>query len=172
MTNEYSAENPAEQVNHILKGDNFGWPYCYFSNEEHHLVTAPEYGGDQKKTDRCTNAKKPEYAFPGHWAPNDMMFYTGKQFPAAFKDGAFIAFHGSWNRAPLPQQGFRVVFLPMKGGKTGPHSDFATDFSNSGGPGKDGKLHRPTGLAQGTDGSLYIADDVGGLIYKVSYKGK
>jgi glucose/arabinose dehydrogenase len=172
MTPEYSAENPAEQVNHILKGDNFGWPYCYFSNEEHHLVTAPEYGGDQKKTDRCTTAKKPEYAFPGHWAPNDMMFYTGKQFPATYTDGAFIAFHGSWNRAPLPQQGFRVVFLPMKGGKAGPHQDFALDFSNNGGPGKDGKLHRPTGLAQGTDGSLFIADDVGGTIYKVSYKGK
>ncbi len=172
FSNEYSAENPAEQVNHILKGDNFGWPYCYFSTEVNALVTAPEYGGDGKKTDRCVRAKKPEYVFPGHWAPNDMMFYTGKQFPASYTDGAFVAFHGSWNRAPLPQQGFRVVFLPMKGGKSGPHQDFATDFSNAGGPGKDGKLHRPTGLAQGADGSLYIADDVGGVIYKVSYKGK
>jgi glucose/arabinose dehydrogenase len=101
-----------------------------------------------------------------------MLFYTGSVFPASYKNGAFIAFHGSWNRAPLPQQGFRVVFLPLTNNKGGTHQDFAIDFSNNGGPGKDGKLHRPTGLAQGTDGSLYIADDVGGLIYKVSYKGK
>lgn len=172
FTDDYNAENPGEQVNHILKGDDFGWPYCYFSTEQKRLVDAPEYGGDGKRDSRCASRKKPEYVFPGHWAPNDMMFYTGSQFPARYRDGAFVAFHGSWNRAPKPQQGFRVVFLPMKGGKTGPHEDFATDFSNAGNPGRDGRLHRPTGLAQGTDGSLYIADDVGGTIYKVSYRGK
>lgn len=171
FSNEYGAENPAEQVNHILKGDNFGWPYCYFSTEEKKLVTAPEYGGDGKKTDRCDTPKKPAYFFPAHWAPNDMLFYSGAEFPSEYTRGAFVAFHGSWNRAPLPQQGFRVVFLPITGDKAGTYRDFATDFSSNGGPGKDGKLHRPTGLAQGTDGSLYIADDVGGTIYKVSYKG-
>ncbi len=159
-------------MNHILKGDDFGWPYCYWSNDEHKLVTAPEYGGDGKQATRCATRKQPVYAFPGHWAPNDMMFYTGKQFPAEYRNGAFIAFHGSWNRAPLPQQGFRVVFLPMTGDKASAHRDFATDFSANGGAGKDGRLHRPTGLAQGTDGSLYIADDVGGTVYKISYKGK
>jgi glucose/arabinose dehydrogenase len=172
FTDDYNAENPGEQVNHILKGDNFGWPYCYFSTEEKKLVTAPEYGGDGKQNTRCTSAKQPEYVFPGHWAPNDMLFYRGTAFPSRYNDGAFIAFHGSWNRAPKPQQGFRVVFLPMKGGKTGPSEDFAIDFSDAGGPGKDGRIHRPTGLAQGTDGSLYIADDIGGTIYKISYKGK
>ena len=171
-TSEYSAENPAEQVNHILVGSNFGWPYCYFSAVEKKLVTAPEYGGDGKKSDRCGAAKAPEYTFPAHWAPNDMMFYSGSQFPAKYKAGAFIAFHGSWNRAPLPQQGFRVVFLPMTRAKTGPYQDFATAFSANGGVGADGRLHRPTGLAQGTDGSLYVADDVGGTIYKISYSKK
>jgi glucose/arabinose dehydrogenase len=170
FSNEYAAENPAEQVNHIRQGSDFGWPYCYFSNEEKKLVTAPEYGGDGKKTDRCGSRTQPAYAFPGHWAPNDMLFYSGAQFPASYKDGAFIAFHGSWNRAPLPQQGFRVVFLPLKGEKASAHQDFATDFSANGGPGKDGKIHRPTGLAQGADGSVYVADDVGGVIYKISYK--
>lgn len=172
FSDDYSAENPGEQVNHILKGTNFGWPYCYFSTEEKKLVTAPEYGGDGKQGTRCASATQPAFVFPAHWAPNDMLFYSGSAFPAQYKDGAFIAFHGSWNRAPKPQQGFRVVFLPMKGGKTGPSEDFATDFSNAGAPGKDGRLHRPTGLAQGADGSLYISDDVGGTIYKVSYKGK
>lgn len=169
---DYNAENPGEQVNHILKGSDFGWPYCYYSTEQKMLVTAPEYGGDGKQDARCAGKTQPAYVFPGHWAPNDMMFYTGNEFPASFRDGAFIAFHGSWNRAPKPQQGFRVVFLPMRGGKAGPYEDFALDFSDAGGPGKDGRIHRPTGLAQGTDGSLYIADDMGGTIYKVSYKQK
>jgi glucose/arabinose dehydrogenase len=169
---EYNAENPGEQVNHILAGDDFGWPYCYFSTEEKKLVTGPEYGGDGKQSTRCVGKKQPEYVFPGHWAPNDMMFYTGSQFPAEYRDGAFVAFHGSWNRGPLPQQGYRVVFLPMKGGKVSAHRDFALDFTNNGGPGKDGKVHRPTGLAQGPDGSLYVSDDVGGTIYRISYAGK
>lgn len=168
---EYGAENPAEQVNHILKGDNFGWPYCYYSNEEHHLVTGPEYGGDGKKTDRCTDKKSPEYAFPGHWAPNDMLFYTGSKFPSEYKGGAFIVFHGSWNRAPGPQEGYRVVFLPIKGEKAGPHRDFAVGFSSHGNPGTDGRIHRPTGIAQAPDGSIYVSDDVAGTIYKISYKG-
>ena len=173
FSNEYGAENPAEQVNHILKGDDFGWPYCYFSNEEHKLVTGPEYGGDGKKSARCAGKKNPEYAFPGHWAPNDMLFYSGSQFPAEYKSGAFIAFHGSWNRAPLPQQGSDIVFLPIKGGKAGPHRAFADGFAKDGGPSAyDNLLHKPTGLAQGTDGSLYVADDIAGRIYKISYKGK
>ena len=172
FSDDYSAENPGEQVNHIMRGDDFGWPYCYFSTAEKKLVNAPEFGGDGKQDSRCTSRKQPVYVFPAHWAPNDMMFYTGAQFPARYTDGAFIAFHGSWNRAPKPQQGFRVVFLPMKGGKTGPFEDFAIDFSDAGGPGKDGRIHRPTGLAQGRDGSLYVSDDVGGTIYKISYKGK
>src|SRR5688572_16806999 len=171
--NRYGAENPGEQVNHVMKGDDFGWPYCFWSMDEKKLVTAPEYGGDGKKTDRCAGKKNPEYAFPGHWAPNDMLFYTGTRFPAEYRGGAFVAFHGSWNRAPLPNEGFRVSFLPIEGGRvTGPHRDFATDFAMPNQqPGRDGRVHRPTGLAQGTDGSLYVADDFGGTIYKISYRG-
>ena len=172
FSDDYNAENPGEQVNHITKGADFGWPYCYYSTAEKRLVNAPEYGGDGRNDSRCRSRTQPAYVFPGHWAPNDMMFYTGAAFPAKYKDGAFIAFHGSWNRAPKPQQGFRVVFLPMKGGKASAYEDFAVDFSDAGGPGKDGRLHRPTGLAQGTDGSLYVSDDIGGTIYKISYRGK
>ena len=173
FSNEYGAENPAEQLNHITKGADFGWPYCYFSTAEHKLVTAPEYGGDGKKSDRCVGKNVPEYAFPAHWAPNDLLFYTGKQFPARYKDGSFVAFHGSWNRAPLPQAGYKIVFLPAKGGKAQPHEVFADGFSPAGLPSEfDKRVHKPTGLAQGTDGSLYVADDAGGNIYKISYKGK
>ena len=168
--NAYGAENPGEQLNHVMKGDDFGWPYCYWSTEEKTLVTAPEYGGDGKKTDRCGAKKRPVYAFPGHWAPNDMMLYTGAQYPAEYRNGVFAAFHGSWNRAPLPNDGFRVAFLPMTGTRPGTHRDFATGFSQNGLPGTDGRVHRPSGLAQGADGSLYVSDDAAGTIYKISYR--
>ena len=173
FSNEYGAENPGEQVNHITKGADFGWPYCYFSTAEHRLVTAPEYGGDGKKSERCMAKTVPAYVFPAHWAPNDMLFYTGSQFPARYKDGAFIAFHGSWNRAPLPQAGYKIAFLPMKNGKAQPHEIFADGFAPAGLPSEfDKRLHRPTGFAVGTDGSMYVSDDAGGNVYKISYRGK
>lgn len=169
--NEYGADNPGEQLNHVKQGDDFGWPYCYWSRAENRLVTAPEYGGDGKTADRCAGKKNPVYAFPGHWAPNDMMFYTGSQFPAEYRNGVFVAFHGSWNRAPLPNQGFRVAFLPLTGERAGTHRDFASEFAMPNqAPGRDGRIHRPTGLAQAQDGSIYVADDVGGSIYRISYR--
>jgi len=109
-------------------------------------------------------------AFPGHWAPDGLMFYTGSQFPAAYSGGAFIAFHGSWNRAPLPQAGYRVVFVPFKGGKpVGTYETFADGFWHENGAGPQ---HRPVGLAQGPDGSLYVTDDAAGRIWRIIYKGR
>ena len=111
--------------------------------------------------------------FPGHLAPNALLFYTGNQFPDKYKNGAFIAFHGSWNRAPLPQAGYMVAFVPFKNGKPlGEWEVFADGFS-----GKEvvtstrGAAHRPCGLAQGPDGSLYVTDDSKGTIYKITYTG-
>jgi glucose/arabinose dehydrogenase len=166
---KYGAENPAEELLQVNRGDDMGWPYCYYSNVEKKLVDAPEYGGDGKKDDRCKTKKEPVAAYPGHWAPNGIVFYSGSMFPAKYKDGAFIAFHGSWNRGPEPQAGFRVVFQPMKDGKAaGPYETFADKFSpNSGG---DGPNRRPTGVAVGPDGALYIADDATGRIWKVVYQ--
>ncbi|HEX3167131.1 MAG TPA: sorbosone dehydrogenase, partial [Chitinophagaceae bacterium] len=108
--------------------------------------------------------------FPGHWAPNGLVFYTGTQFPEKYRNGAFIAFHGSWNRAPRPQEGYFVVFLPFKNGMpSGDYEIFADGFA-----GKtktpQGADFRPCGLAQGPDGSLFISDDQKGRIWKVSYK--
>jgi len=65
----------------------------------------------------CAKRRGPVAAFPGHWAPNDLAIYHGTQFPAGYRGGAFIAFHGSWNRVPLAQQGYNVVFQPMADGK-------------------------------------------------------
>ena len=168
---KYGADNPAEELLQVNRGDNMGWPYCYYSNVEKKLVDAPEYGGDGKKTARCADKKEPVAAYPGHWAPDGLVFYTGSMFPAKYKDGAFIAFHGSWNRAPEPQAGYRVVFQPMKNGRpTGEYETFADKFSpNSGG---DGPNRRPTGVAQGPDGALYVTDDATGRIWKIVYTGK
>lgn len=171
----YSAENPGEELLQVSQGDNFGWPYCYYSMAEKKLVTAPEYGGDGRKDDRCTDKKGPVAVFPGHWAPMSLMFYTGNAFPEKYRNGAFIAFHGSWNRAPAPQQGYRVVFQPLNGDKSsGDFETFADGFAAQPPqfvqPGN--AAHRPVGLAQGPDGALYISDDAGGRIYRVTYQGR
>lgn len=169
FTIEQSAEKPSEELFPVRDGDDFGWPYCYHDLELGHLVLAPEYGGDGKKVGLCAQKREPAVAFPGHWAPDGLAFYTGTQFPAAYRGGVFVAFHGSWNRAPLPQQGYRVVFLPFKGGKpAGAYQTFADGFWHESGAGAQ---YRPVGVAQGPDGSLYISDDAAGRIWRVMYKG-
>jgi glucose/arabinose dehydrogenase len=94
----------------------FGWPYCYYDYNSGTRVLAPEYGGDKTRTDRCDRLIQPLVPFPAHWAPMSIVFYTGKMFPAAYRGGAFIAFHGSAFRAPLPQEGYHVVYLQFKDG--------------------------------------------------------
>ena len=111
-------------------------------------------------------------AFPGHWAPNDLHFYTGNQFPDRYKGGAFIAFHGSWNRAPLEQRGYKVVFVPFDGAHPAGSKweDFATGFPGKKVINSPGEArYRPMGLDEGPDGSLYISDSVKGRIWKVTY---
>ena len=169
FTAEQNAEWPAEYLLKVEDGSNFGWPYCFYNNSEKKLVTNPEYGGDGKKADRCANFNAPTVAFPGHWAPNDVMFYTGTQFPVKYRGGAFIAFHGSWNRAPLPQAGYNVTFVPFANGKpSGTYEVFADGFAGKtplANP--NDAVARPGGLAQGPDGSLYITEDVKGRIWRV-----
>ncbi|WP_428484513.1 c-type cytochrome [Rhodopila sp.] len=163
---------PAEELVQERQGADFGWPECYYDYDQKKLVLAPEYGGDGgKKVGVCASKQAPVAAFPAHWAPNDMLIYHGSQFPTAYKDGAFLAFHGSWNRAPGAQGGYNVVFQPLADGKaSGPFIVFADGFA--GGDKQPGRAaHRPTGLAVGPDGALYIADDVGGRIWKVTFQG-
>ena len=181
FSDDYNAENPAEELLQLKLGDDFGWPYCYYSNELKKLVLAPEYGGDGKLVGRCAEKKAPVYAFPGHWAPNDLLFYSGKQFPEQWRNGAFVVFHGSWNRAPLVQDGFRVSFVPLKKAKAAGDArtfadGFAADFfkgkKGAAPPGPDVRNHRPSGIAQSPDGSLYVTDDLSGTVYKISYPRK
>jgi glucose/arabinose dehydrogenase len=168
-----NANLPAETMYEMKQGDNAGWPYVYFDPFQNKKMLAPEYGGDGK-TEGRGEYKNPAMAFPAHMAPNALLFYTGNMFPARYKNGAFIAFHGSWNRAPLPQEGYYVAFVPFENGKpTGKWEIFANGFA-----GVDvitstrAAQHRPCGLAQGPDGSLYVSDDNKGTIYRILYNGK
>jgi glucose/arabinose dehydrogenase len=167
-------DNPAEEFVQFNDHSDFGWPYCYYDNRYNKLVLAPEYGGDGgHKIDRCASKQAPLVAFPGHWAPMSLMFYEGDKFPARYRGGAFIAFHGSWNRAPDPQAGYRVVFIPFaKGAPSANYETFANGFT-----GKDqifvptDAAHRPCGLAEGPDGAIYVTDDLHGRIWRIVWKG-
>ncbi|MFN2399782.1 MAG: sorbosone dehydrogenase family protein [Gemmatimonadaceae bacterium] len=167
-----SAEKPAEELQRLSSGSNFGWPYCFYDPQLAKRVLAPEYAGDGKgAVGRCASFEVPVAAFPGHWAPNALVFYSGDMFPSRYKDGAFIAFHGSWNRAPLPQQGFKVVFVPFSGGNaSGNYETFADGFTG-GRMSRDSAAHRPTGLAVGPGGALYISDSKVGRIWRVVFRG-
>ncbi len=170
-TAEESAALPAETMYRLEEGDDAGWPYVYYDQLQHKKIVAPEYGGDGKKTGG-ESALDPLIAFPGHLAPNALLFYTGNLFPEKYKNGAFIAFHGSWNRSPEEQEGFLVAFVPFKEGKpSGEWEVFADGFA---GVEKvispDEAKHRPCGLAQGPDGALYVSDDAGGALFKITYQ--
>jgi glucose/arabinose dehydrogenase len=174
----YSAEDNAtrqgEEFHKITDGGNYGWPYTFFDTKLGHRVLAPEYGGDGKKEPEAGKYPDPLVAFPAHWAPNDLLFYAGKNFPAKYQGGAFIAFHGSWNRAPEPQAGYKVVFQPMKNGKpSGPYEVFADGFAGDMADNNPRNArYRPVGLAVGPDGSLYVSDSQKGRIWRIRYGSK
>ncbi|MBD3384936.1 sorbosone dehydrogenase [candidate division KSB1 bacterium] len=170
-TEQDNAGLPAEEFLLFRRGSEYGWPYCYYDSRQDKKVLAPEYGGDGNKIGRCDQYEDPIMTFPAHWAPNDLHFYTGNQFPPRYRGGAFIAFHGSWNRAPEPQRGYKVMFVPFNGElPTGEKEIFADGFSGNSpifSP-REAK-YRPMGLAESPDGSLYISDSTQGKIWKVIY---
>jgi glucose/arabinose dehydrogenase len=170
---EANAELPAEEFFQIADGEDFGWPYCYYDPARGEKVLAPEYGGDGETQGRCAEKKGPILTFPAHIAPNDLLFYSGDQFPESYRGGAFVAFHGSWNRAPLPQKGYFVAFVPFADGQpSGDWSIFADGFSGLPEVAEPGDArHRPCGIAQGPDGSLYVSDSVAGTIWRIRYTG-
>ncbi len=172
-TDETGSQLPAEEMILVQPGEEYGWPYCYYDQIQQTRVLAPEYGGDGKSTNGCEQYPPPIIAFPGHYGPNDLVFYNHEMFPPAYRGGAFIAFHGSYNRGPFGQVGYQVVFVPFdQEGNVDQWQVFADNFA--------GKTelttpqdadYRPTGLAVGSDGALFITDSVQGRIWKISYIG-
>jgi glucose/arabinose dehydrogenase len=173
FTSQENAERPAEPMFRAEQGANFGWPYCFFDYGQKKLLLNPEYGGDGKMVGRCSQFTPPIASFPAHWAPVDVMFYSGSQFPARYRDGAFIAFHGSWNRAPMPQDGYNVSFQPFANGKpSGMFEVFAEGFAGASPLMQpNAAAARANGVAQAADGSLYIAESQKGKIWRVMYQG-
>ena len=171
-TPEQGQNLPAEELLRVEKGDDFGWPQCYYDDVQQKLVLAPEYGGDGGKAiGVCASKKPPLAAFPAHWAPDGVLFYTGSMFPARYRDGVFLAFHGSWNRAPGPQGGYQVVFQPLSSGRaSGQYETFANGFAGATLQ-PDAARYRPVGLAQSPDGALYVSDDKVGRIWRITHSG-
>jgi glucose/arabinose dehydrogenase len=137
------------------------------------MILAPEYGGDGKTVGRCAQYEVPIAAYPAHYAPVDLMFYTGSMFPAHYRGGVFMTSHGSWNRAPEPMAGYNVTFIPFANGKpSGKVEVFADGFK-----GKEplmspsDALARPDGTAQAPDGSMYVTESITGKIWRIVYKG-
>jgi glucose/arabinose dehydrogenase/mono/diheme cytochrome c family protein len=169
---DQEATLPAEELLLLKANGDYGWPECYYDAFLQKRVLAPEYGGDGgKKIGVCANKIGPIAVFPAHWAPNAMALYDKEQFPERYRGGVFIAFHGSWNRAPYAQGGYNVVFQALAGDRgSGQCEVFADGFAGAvKSPAR--AEHRPSGVAVGPDGSLYVSDDIRGRIYRIVYRG-
>lgn len=174
FSSQDGAENPAEELFQVDQGDDFGWPYCYYDFRAGRRVLGPEYGGNRATIGRCSTTRASLVAFPGHWAPNGLVFYDGQSYPPRYRNGAFVAFHGSWNRAPQPQAGYLVAFVPANGASLGAaYEVFADGFTGRSTPltSESQAAHRPTGLAVDPAGALLITDDARGRIWRVVYRG-
>jgi glucose/arabinose dehydrogenase len=168
------AELPDEEFFRLVEDREYGWPYCYYDGRQEKKVLAPEYGGDGDIVGRCAAMEDPILTFPAHWAPNGVHFYAGDQFPGKYRGAAFVAFHGGFNRPdPFRDEGFNVAVVRFRNGLPSHDSEvFADGFIGPGAVNLPADAdHRPVGLAEGPDGSLYITDDRGGRIWRVLHAG-
>ena len=176
-----NAERDAEEMHLLHEGVNLGWPYTYWDPIKQARMVAPEFGGDNRKRDDNPLFDKPVVAFPAHWAPLQMSYYGGTQFPEKYRGGMFVTFHGSWNRAPRSQAGYKVAFVPFDGNgavikgpdQAGRYETFADGFTGVEEFTNTREAHyRPGGLAVGPDGSLYVGDTEKGRIWRIIYTGE
>ncbi|RZM19033.1 MAG: sorbosone dehydrogenase family protein [Pedobacter sp.] len=140
----------------------YGWPYAYFGKNED-----PRRKGE--KPDLVAKTIVPDVPLGSHTASLGLTFYTGAQFPETYKNGAFIGQHGSWNHSTLV--GYQVAFVPFKDGKaSGSYQPFLTGFIAD--EAKGDVYGRPVGILQIADGSLLVADDVSGIVWRVAHTKK
>jgi glucose/arabinose dehydrogenase len=153
-----------DYVTHVQEDGFYGWPWFYFHGPSGGLQD-PRLPG--KHPELQAKVITPDILVNPHFASLEMLFYTGSEFPAEFKGDGFAAEHGSWNRSP--RSGYEVIRLPMKNGHaTGEYEDFLTGFVLP-----DGTVWgRPVGVAQASDGSLFVSDDGSRSIWHVTYTGK
>jgi len=150
---------PPDFLTSVRDGGFYGWPYAYFGIED------PRHKG--RKPELVAKALVPDVAVGAHTASLGFLFYKGNSFPARYRNGAFVAQHGSWNRSKF--SGYRVAFVPFSGGSTNPVEDFVTGFIAS--EERKEVYGRPVGLAVLPGGSLAIADDAGNRIWRVRSTG-
>jgi glucose/arabinose dehydrogenase len=165
-----------DEMHHVVKGTDFGWPYSYYDGARKIRLLAPDYGGDGKAEAAAGAYSTPAVSFqPMRAAPVDMLFYRGRQFPAQWRGGAFIALHGTGGpQLANGRNGYTVAFVPFdRSGKAGAMTVFADGFAGpSPADRNSGKAkYRPVGLAVAPDGALYVADSNKGRIWRISYGG-
>ena len=149
-----------EEVNHIMEGKNYGWPYVYEKGQYDLHASPPNL--TYRQYDLLSTY--PDLLYTAHAAAMDLLFYTGNQFPKEYKNDAIVTMHGSWNRKN--PSGYRLVRIHYEGGKPVKISDFITGFYND----KDSSMFaRVCGLVQLKDGSVLFADDANGYIYRIAY---
>lgn len=154
---------PPEELNQITAGGDYGWPVCFGSRQPDPFVVSRHV---RDKEAHCQATQPPALTYQAHSAPIGLVFYEGRQFPRDYRNDAFVAMHGSWNR--VPPTGYKVVRIRFEKGRPVRFEDFLTGFLI-----EDGKAHfgRPAGLAVTREGALLVSDDANGVVYRVAYRG-
>jgi glucose/arabinose dehydrogenase len=154
-------EVPPEEINLIEAGKHYGFPFFIAGNEPNRVPELKDAHADVT----AAAAVPPALALPAHVTPMDLRFYTGRQFPAAYRNALFLALHGS---STIPKKvGYKVVRVTMKDGRPVGIEDFITGWLKD-----EAVSGRPAGLATGPDGALYVSDDNKGFIYRIAYGDK
>lgn len=156
-------DQPPEELNKLIAQGDYGWPGC-FGDRRPDLFFVGRTVTDKEA--HCRATQPAVLTYQAHSAPIALVFYTGRQFPPDYRNDAFVAMHGSWNRAPVT--GYKVVRLRFENGRPVRFEDFLTGFLI-----EDGKAHfgRPAGLAVTRDGALLVSDDTNGVVYRIAYRG-
>jgi glucose/arabinose dehydrogenase len=157
-------DDQPEELNLIEQGQQYGWPYVYADSKPNPQDEPP---GKIPHAQWARMSRPPVLLHAAHSAPMQLAFYEGTRFPAAYRGGAFVALHGSWNR--LPPSGYEVAFIRFDQGKPVAIETFASGFLTKQGDGAWGVGGRPAGLAVTPAGELLVSDDQNGAIYAIGY---